>query len=616
MKAFFKHAITIFSIMFLVFLVLDYFNGKMDFVGNSLSRKLLFIFCIISIISENRPERENNSNADGKIRRMRNRKRFSKLFSQCMEMISMVCSRLAQMPKALWGIFLGASFAVFSLQQMIDYSAAYMVFTVLGSFGVGMVIGIRLMPRQISFIKNEKVINFIILLVSGLLIIAAYKQKGCLYAPVINEKMMERGLPEAVCFMLDFFHPRYYILSIPAVWFILSCVFRVCRNLVLDLFDGISQREKKMYFVITLALFVVVIIKYNAQPMWYLQYDNVYSIDSGWCFQSIYPQIGYYDIRHPLMSELTFPIWAVITGILQLIAPSNLIGVLSAVFMQWINIGMLILTGIMLRKITGNIVVFFAYLCSFPTLLFVLSFEKYQMCVFVLVLYLYGKFRKRAEADVFLILTAGLMPTNAVIAVLDFFDREPLKEKMKHIGKIVALGLAILVCFGRVHLIDLRQAFSEIASSHSRFGFSALSIPERINAVFSMIQSSFVALPSEAGERYLWLSVAEKISVLSILIVAIIVIGMILGRKEKIYNICSLWVLFAFVLFVALNWAPYETPLFAIIFSWAIIPLFVKGLDFMISKAKIKPMIAYGGIGVMMLAVNITVLMDIDRFFG
>ncbi len=528
----------------------------------------------------------------------------------------MANTKLTQITKVLLGIFMGASFSIFSLQQMINYSAVYMILTALGSFCIGLVIGIKALPSQISFVKKDKAINCMILIISVLFIVASYRTKGCVYIPKLNEQMMELGLPEMICSILNFFRLRYYILSIPAVWFILSCIFRVCRNLALDIMDGVSRKERNMYIVITAGLFAVVFVAYSTQQMWYLQYDNVYSIDSGWCFQSIYPNLSYYDIRHPLMSEFTFPIWAVITEVLQAIAPVNLVGVLTAILLQWTNICMLILVGIMLRKITGNIIVFFMYLCSFPTLLFALSFEKYQLCVFLLVLYVYSKCRGKAGANGLLIMTTGLMPTNAVIAVAEFFDEHPLKEKVKSVGQIIITGVAILVCCGRVHLINLWQAFTEIGGMHAGFGSGTLSVSEKINAVFSMIQSSFVALSSVANGRYLWLSVTGKIGVLSALIMAIVLLGMILGRKEKFYKICSVWVLFAFFLFVVLNWAPHETPLFAIIFSWAIIALFVKGLDFIVSKMRIKPIVVYGSIGIVMLAINVATLMDIGKFFG
>ena len=51
MKKILENIIIIFSMTFIVFLILDYYNAKMDFVGNALSRKILLCFCVISIIN-------------------------------------------------------------------------------------------------------------------------------------------------------------------------------------------------------------------------------------------------------------------------------------------------------------------------------------------------------------------------------------------------------------------------------------------------------------------------------------------------------------------------------------------------------------------------------------
>lgn len=51
MKTILEHLTIIFGIVFLVFLVLDYYNEKMDFTGNSLSRKMLLVFCAVSVVN-------------------------------------------------------------------------------------------------------------------------------------------------------------------------------------------------------------------------------------------------------------------------------------------------------------------------------------------------------------------------------------------------------------------------------------------------------------------------------------------------------------------------------------------------------------------------------------
>ena len=45
------HIIIILSGIFIVFLILDNYNPTMNFIGNTISIKLLWVFCILSIVN-------------------------------------------------------------------------------------------------------------------------------------------------------------------------------------------------------------------------------------------------------------------------------------------------------------------------------------------------------------------------------------------------------------------------------------------------------------------------------------------------------------------------------------------------------------------------------------
>ena len=49
MKIIVENCIIILAVSFLIFIGLDYYNQKMDFVGNSVSIKMLIAFCVLSI---------------------------------------------------------------------------------------------------------------------------------------------------------------------------------------------------------------------------------------------------------------------------------------------------------------------------------------------------------------------------------------------------------------------------------------------------------------------------------------------------------------------------------------------------------------------------------------
>ena len=514
-------------------------------------------------------------------------------------------------------ILMGTSFAIFSCQQIVPYSVKYMMITCVVSFIVGSFITNRLYGSMGRYIKENKNVALILLLIVLFFVCASYRQKGISYSGLFEETGISLGFPRIVVSALNFFGFGYYIASIPSIWALAALVFEFGKNFVKDIFENIEKNEIKIYGLIAIILMVVVLVVYLVQSSWYLQYDNVYSIDSGWCYENIYPNLSYYDIRHPLLSELTFPIWAVIRCILQIVAPQNLVTELTGIFIQWINIWMLLLVGIMMRKMTNDIMVFYLYMCSFPTILYVFSLEKYQLCVFLLVSYVYSKFRTQSESRGLLILTAGVMPTNAFIGFIELFEKNSIKEKIKNIAHIIISGLLVIVCFGRAQLINPIYTYNEILEMHTSFGTGSLSIFQRFIAVINLIESSFVALTSSVNdEQYLWQSITEEITLLAVVLIVFLILGSFIGRKEKFYRVCIVWLLFAFILFVGLNWAPHECPLFAVIFSWAIIPLFAKGLDYVVEKMRINKILIYALILVVMLSVNITAIIDIGRFFG
>ena len=512
---------------------------------------------------------------------------------------------------------MGASFVIFSCQQMVSYSVKYLMITCVVSFISGIFITNRVYDSMCSFIKENQDVALIILLIVVFCMYEGYTQKGISYSRLFEETGISLGFPKIAVSALNFFGFGYYIASIPSVWVLSALVFEIGKNFIKDIFENIEKREMKIYRLIAIVFMLVVFVVYLVQPSWYLQYDNVYSIDSGWCYGNIYPNLSYYDIRHPLLSELTFPIWAVIKCILQIGAPQNLVPELTGIFIQWINIWMLLLVGIMMRKMTNDVMVFYLYLCSFPTVLYIFSLEKYQMSVFLLVSYVYCKFRTRSESAGLFVLTAGVMPTNAFIGFIELLGNNSIKDKAKNIGRIIIYGLLVLVCFGRVHLINPINAYSEIIGMHSSFGTGSLSIFQRFIAVINLIESSFVALASSVnGEQYLWQSITEEITLCAVVLIVFLILGSFLGRKVIFYRVCTAWIFFAVILFVGLNWAPHESPLFAIIFSWAIIPLVVKGLNYVIEKLRINKLLIYASILTFMLSVNLAVIADISRFFG
>ena len=505
------------------------------------------------------------------------------------------------------GIFTAASFSVFAFQQIISayYQPVYIGITLAAAFAAGLFLFCRSWEENLEFLRENKLAAAAVAL-----IVFWFSYMSCGTKGALCYQEIAPSLP------VNLFRQRWYFFSAWAVFWFGLLLARIIRELLRDLFEGIGAGERKAYAVLSLVLSLAVLAAYLSNAQWYQQYDKVYSIDSGWCYRNIFPNLDYYDIRHPIMSELAFPIWAAVTGILQLVAPANRMEVLTAVVMQWFNVQLLLLVGLMLRKLTGSRTVVCLYLCSFPTLLYVLFFEKYQICAALLVFYVYAVCRGKKFSSGALILSVGTMPTNGFAAILELTASRPWKDKLRRIAIIAAGGFAALVCMGRGFLLNLPLAAEQLGAKHSSFGSGELGLKERVYSVVNLFQSCFTALSSSAEDRYLWTSIITGVTLLGVLLLALMLLGAVVGWRDRFLRACTLWAAFAFLLFVGLNWAPHETPLFSILFSWAVIPLVKRGTDWIIQSLHMPRRGTYAVLLTVMLTVNIAQLIDISHFLA
>lgn len=419
--------------------------------------------------------------------------------------------------------------------------------------------------------------------------------------------------------ILNPYRLRFFVLSIFSIIYLGVFICIKLKEYILKFYKSLDDWDKKAYAISTVILFGLVVILYNISANWYLQYDKVYSLDSGWCFANIFPRPNYYDIRHPILSIFTFPIFAIIDTFVKLLFSGNLVNTVEAIMLQFVNVQLLILIGLNLKKLTNSKMTFILYMISFPTIVYSMFFEKYQICVFLLVMYVIAMCNNsKKTSKALLISAAGCMPTSCVIGILELITSDTVKEKLIRIGKIIISTILVFIVLGRLWVF--RFGLSEITEKRDNFSNQTFTLKERTVATFNMIQSSFTALPSDiittekGAIKYWWNAIGTKLSIESLAIVAIIIIGIISNRKKLFVKIASIWNIFAFVLFAILNWSPQESPLFSIYFSWSLVPLFVMGIDFIINKLKLNRNVVYGILVFFILIINITTMFDIQNF--
>ena len=496
-------------------------------------------------------------------------------------------------------IVFAISSAMLSFQLIIEeYSIKIIILTMIISFSCAIYFYKKTYNSVYKNIKENKTFSVICIILSLIVFINLYLSKGI-------------QMKNWCTWNINPFRIRFFLLSSIAIMYISVFIGNIIKEWILNLYKLLDSWDKKAYIVASLIGFVTILIAYNFNSNWYLQYDKVYSLDCGWCFNKIFPVSSYYDIRHPILSIFTYPIFAIVDTIVKLMFNGNLSVIVRAILLQYINIQLLILVGLQLKLITKNRVVFVMYMLSFPTILFSIFFEKYQLCVFLLVLYVFQKVN-REKGKSSLISAAGCMPTSCFIGILEFFKTEKLKEKIFNVVKIVVATLLLFICLGRLH--TLKYGLEEMIGTKSTFSTKQFTIKENIISTTNMIQSSFVALSSSViNEKYWWNSLTS-ISIIALIICCIIVVGIIKNWKNFFIKSFAIWSGFAFILFVVLKWSTKESPLFSIYFSWSLIPLFVIGLDFILEKLKLNSKIIYSIIFTLMIVVNVSTMFDISNF--
>lgn len=507
--------------------------------------------------------------------------------------------------KGISGIILAISFAQLSFYQIITYDSWIIWATMGGSFLCGLFIYKKTAKENIAQIRSHPQMALALFIIAIALIYAMYQVKG-----IPNKAEI---FPP---FSLRMFRLRYWLIAVPALFYLLVWLENAIRGFIHELWQSIDEVDKKLYLWGTIVLSLIAIVFYVMEPNWYLQYDKVYSIDSGGIYANIYPKLSYYDIRHPTLSILTFPIWALVHGGLSLFAPAHLLNGLCAICIQLVNVQFLLLTGIMIKILSKSRWTFLLYLASFSVLMFILFFEKYQLCVFLLVLYAYLTCKQKKGSALSLILATGAMSTNILLFGTEIIEKEFFTQKVKRIFDMAVCGVMTLVCTGRIHLLIPQILLGETTAKVQRFGLKNLPVEECAASFINMVQGIFLPLASKAGKTYFWTDIIHGISFIGGAILVIIIIGFLRNYKDRFVRACGVWLTVGVVLFGVFQWSVKESPLFSIYFAWAAIPLFQHGVQFIIQKMRWKERNAYAIILTAMLVVNIAAILEIGKFLA
>lgn len=386
-------------------------------------------------------------------------------------------------------------------------------------------------------------------------------------------------------------------------------------NLIKNFVDEMSLWDKKAYIIISGIITTVIILVYCKHSGWYQQYDNVYSIDSGYCFNELYPKFQYYDIRHPLLSLYTFPIYTLISLINHIFVPENMWIIVYAICIQFLNSQLLIIMGLMIKKITDDSKeVFMFFMVSYSVIMYILFLEKYQLCTFMLVAYVYCQCtNKYKETLPLYISSAFTIPTSAFLGISYVFTGISIKEKVKSIFKMIAYAIGAIICLGRGNV--LFKGFEEATVMKSNFGGGEWLYSQKLVSLSKLWQGIFLPVNAASDEnRYFWVNLTEKYEGIFFLIFILSIIGIITHIRELYIKTSICWLAFSFVLVVIVQWSVSESPLFSLYFAWALIPTVKYGIDYFINKLKLNYKIVYRTFCLLMVVIAFIDLSGIQVF--
>lgn len=498
------------------------------------------------------------------------------------------------------------SFALLCFYQIVYYRPWIIFCTVIGAGVIGFLLIRKTGDEMLNYIRVHRLEAVLYLCAALIITVAMHLERDASYTDMVLYPLPFLGI--------RFFRFRWMVFVIPALFYLLVWVGRKAVAFFSSFWKGLCASDRKLYIGVTLLASAAVLIMYVVDAAWFLQYDNVYSIDSRFCFNKLFPKLSYYDIRHPIMSVVTFPLWSVVHTLLGWLVPANLLNALCAACIQFVNIQLLLIVGFMIRELSGSRQTLLIYLASAPVLLFMVTLEKYQIAVFFLVLYVYRLCREEKGTDGGLVLAAGIMPTSAFLYVNELIQKGPLIKKAGKLFHLFVTGTVFLLCTGRIHLLCPSILMQEVFSKTEVFGTKGLAMKNSIFSLTKMAHSIIYCLSSTSGTKYLWADVLESPSVLGAVVFAVMLLGVLSSKRERFVRICVVWAAVSVILFCGVRWSVHESPLFGLYFTWAFVPLFQKGFQFILDKLHWNGRIAYSCLLVSMLVVNLSMLIDIGKY--
>lgn len=372
-----------------------------------------------------------------------------------------------------------------------------------------------------------------------------------------------------------------------AIFFVLMYLINIINDIVKEVLPLAAFEKKYFIIVFSMSVFAILYFYQRANGQW-AGLDLVYQNDAIFLYDHYYPvfsfgydfdwDIGNGGIRHPLATLITFPIYVIVSvvSIVFFFVPN-----ITAILYAMTNVILLIFTAVLLVRVTNNKWLFPIFTLINPFMFYMIFLEKYQMAVFLAVLFMYLVKNKSCKTNqgTVLIASSGIMITSAFCGFA-YGEEKKLKNRFKEYIVIFSTFLLVLIGTGRIsyllNFMYLKEQNYLMFFKGTRF--------EKICSYSNMIVSCFVPIPYEATEKNLsWSTYNTRFNYLSIIILALIIIAFVKHYKRIEVKIFMLWIILSFLQFLLGS----NSPLFNLYYAWAFVPMTLLGMETLIKNKKV-----------------------------
>lgn len=390
-----------------------------------------------------------------------------------------------------------------------------------------------------------------------------------------------------------------YLLGGVALTLVFMTMVRCFGEILVELWNCLPKHVKTEYIIFSSIMSASVFLCFQFKPGWVTYNDMIYSADTQAVFSVYFSNPDICDVRHPLLGVVIYPIMILLQATNRIFVSEMHASMFLATGLQLVFIQVILWTGLMLYQLTKHEMIFHLYCCGNASMIYYMLLEKFQLCVFLLVLYVYLRVQRKTGSDKVYALAGGMMLTSYVVGLTELFDSSiPLLRRIYNSLRVLLCTLVVTIVSGRIHL--LIHGWSDALMCMGGFK-TKTSLGENVRAVLWMLQSMFAPLDViNDGVFFRWRDVTTGWSVCGIIIMILAILGFIRKRKDYFTQVAMVWFAFAWILIVAFQWDVIEAPLFNIVFYWAVLPLFISATDWIIERLKLNKYIVYGVFGMIL----------------